>query len=181
MKLGDLKPGDKFTFADVASNASLGREAMAAGYTVAGMMGSVMVTTTDGSSFSITREVNVVEDIVPKYRDTYVAPLPVLPVTEKPERPGDPRFHALLKEIADLHDLKQADYGTGEDPLANIRASELWGIPAWVGAMVRLNDKVKRLQSLRKKGSLANESAKDSFLDVAVYSLLAYILYTEVK
>jgi hypothetical protein len=94
-------------------------------------------------------------------------------------RPGDPRFHALLKEIADLHDKKQQDYGTSGDPLANIRGSEQWGIPSWVGAMVRANDKVKRLQKLAKEGSLANEAARDSFMDLAVYALLALILFEE--
>jgi hypothetical protein len=96
-------------------------------------------------------------------------------------RPGDPRFHALLAEIATLHDKKQQDYGTNGDPLANIRGSEQWGIPSWVGAMVRANDKVKRLQKLAKEGGLANESARDSFMDLAVYALLALILFEEVQ
>ena len=46
---------------------------------------------------------------------------------------------------------KQDDYGRGNDPFANVRASSDWGIPAWVGSMVRLNDKVKRLQSFAIK------------------------------
>lgn len=93
--------------------------------------------------------------------------------------PGDPRLHALLREIGFLHDKKQEDYGTDEDPFANVRQSEQWGVPAWVGAMVRLNDKVKRLQAFAQKGSLANESAEDSMMDIAVYALIALILYRE--
>ena len=93
--------------------------------------------------------------------------------------PGDPRLHTLLAEIGELHDRKQQDYGTDSDPFANVRASELWGIPAWVGAMIRLNDKVKRLQTLALRGNLANESPKDSFMDIAVYALIASILYEE--
>lgn len=89
------------------------------------------------------------------------------------------RFHDLLREMGELHDKKAQDYGTGEDPLANVRASTHWGIPAWVGAMVRLNDKVVRLQSLAAKGVLANEAAVDSFMDIAVYALIARILYEE--
>jgi hypothetical protein len=46
--------------------------------------------------------------------------------------------------------------------------------------MVRANDKVKRLQKLAKEGGLANESARDSFMDLAVYALLALILFEEV-
>jgi len=93
--------------------------------------------------------------------------------------PGDPRLHELLVEIGELHDRKQEDYGTDEDPFANVRQSEQWGIPAWVGAMVRLNDKVKRLQNFAKKGTLANESAEDSMMDIAVYAIIALILYRE--
>lgn len=92
---------------------------------------------------------------------------------------GDPRFHALLKQIGDLHDKKQQDYGTDGDPLANVRASQEWGMPAWVGALLRLNDKVHRLKQFARRGSLANESAEDSMLDIAVYALIALILYRE--
>ncbi len=94
---------------------------------------------------------------------------------------GDPRFHAILTELGLLHDKKQADYGRGADPLANIRASVEWGIPPWVGALVRLNDKVHRLKSLRLNGKLANESAIDSLNDIAVYAILARILLEEAQ
>ena len=49
---------------------------------------------------------------------------------------GDARFHALLAEIAELHDKKQQDYGRTADPFANVRATEEWGMPGWVGAMI---------------------------------------------
>lgn len=104
--------------------------------------------------------------------------VPPTPYSVKREA-GDPRFHKILKEMAELHDRKQQDYGTSGDPLANIRGSEQWGIPAWIGAMVRANDKVKRLQTLAQKGQLANESAVDSFMDLAVYAILARILFEE--
>lgn len=92
---------------------------------------------------------------------------------------GDPRFHALLKEIGELHDLKQEDYGVDADPFANVRASQEFGVPPWIGALVRLNDKVTRLKAFARKGTLANESAKDSMLDIMVYAGIAYILYEE--
>lgn len=97
-----------------------------------------------------------------------------------PQRhPNSARFHELLRIAGDTHDRKQTDYGKGDDPFANVRASEEWGVDGWVGAMVRLTDKVRRLQSLRGKGYLANESALDSFLDIAVYALIAYVLYEQ--
>lgn len=104
------------------------------------------------------------------YEDSFV------PVTR---HPSSARFHELLKEAGDLHDRKQTDYGRGDDPFANVRASDEWGIPGWVGAMVRLSDKVRRLQALATKGALANEAAVDSFMDIAVYALIARVLYEQ--
>jgi hypothetical protein len=92
---------------------------------------------------------------------------------------GDPRFHALIEEIRATHNQKQRDYGTTADPFANVRGSQDWGIKPWIGAMVRANDKVKRLQKYAREGNLANESARDSFVDLAVYSLIALILHDE--
>lgn len=93
--------------------------------------------------------------------------------------PSSARFHELVEEIADLHDMKQADYGVGHDPFANVRASQDWGISGWVGAMVRLTDKVRRLMSLARKKHLVNEAALDSFKDIAVYALIACVLFEE--
>ncbi len=92
---------------------------------------------------------------------------------------GDPRFRALLREIGQLHDQKQADYGTGEDPFANVRASREFGVPPWIGAMIRLNDKITRVKSFIQHGHLVNESLIDSFRDIMVYAGIAEILYRE--
>jgi hypothetical protein len=91
--------------------------------------------------------------------------------------PSSQRFHDLLKEIGELHDKKQKDYGTDADPFANVRNTAAWGIEPWVGALIRLNDKVVRLQKLSQSGELANEAAEDSMRDIAVYALIALVLY----
>jgi hypothetical protein len=95
--------------------------------------------------------------------------------------PNSIRFHELLKELGDLHDKKSFDYGSDKDPLANVRASAEFGVPAWVGALIRLNDKIVRLKSFARKGELKNESAEDSMKDIAVYALIALILYEQEK
>ena len=100
-------------------------------------------------------------------------------MTEKQN--GDPRYKALLDELWLLHCKKAADYGADNDYLANLRASEAFGIPAWLGALIRLNDKVKRLQTFAKKRTLANESVQDTLMDLAAYSLLVLILFQEEK
>lgn len=93
--------------------------------------------------------------------------------------PASETFHAILHEMGELHDRKQQDYGKDDDPFANVRASEEWGMPAWVGAMVRATDKVRRLQSFAAKGELANESVIDAFNDLAVYAVIARVLYEQ--
>lgn len=93
--------------------------------------------------------------------------------------PLSARFHEILQELGDLHDRKQQDYGRDKDPFANVRGSEEWGVRPWVGAMIRANDKIKRLQNFAVKGSLANESAEDSFRDLAVYAIIGLVLREE--
>lgn len=92
---------------------------------------------------------------------------------------GHPGFFLALMELARLHAKKGADYGTGQDLLANVRASEAFGVPAWVGTLIRANDKIKRLQSFAIKGVLANEAAEDSLIDLAAYAVIALILLRE--
>lgn len=92
---------------------------------------------------------------------------------------SDDPFLIKLSELASLHIRKSQDYGTKGDPLANVRASEAFGIPAWVGAMVRANDKMKRIQAFVTNGKLENEALVDSFMDLAVYTVIAWVLYEE--
>lgn len=99
--------------------------------------------------------------------------------SESTRHPSSQRFHDLIAELAELHDRKQSDYGSGVDPFANVRSTEGFGVPAWVGALIRLNDKITRLQNLHKNGSLNNEAAEDSFRDIAVYAIIGLVLYEE--
>jgi len=92
---------------------------------------------------------------------------------------GSARFHSILQEMGQLHDQKQRDYGLPLDPFSNVRASIEWGVPSWVGCMVRATDKLRRLQTFAKTGTLANESVRDSFLDLAVYSIIGLCLFDE--
>jgi hypothetical protein len=82
---------------------------------------------------------------------------------------------------ADLHDKKQKDYGRKDDPFANVRSAEEWGIEPWIGAMNRATDKVKRLQQFAQTGTLENEGVLDSFDDLIVYAGIAKVLYLEAR
>ena len=90
---------------------------------------------------------------------------------------GSERFHEILHELGELCDEKEADYAV--TPFSNIRGGAEWGVEPWVGAMIRANDKVKRLQKFAREGKLANESVQDSFRDLAVYAVIALVLYEE--
>ena len=92
---------------------------------------------------------------------------------------SDTRFREILKELQEMHDKKQEDYGKVGDPFSNVRSSEDFGIPAWVGSLVRGNDKMRRLQKAAAGESLVNESVEDSLLDLAVYAIIALILFRE--
>ena len=92
---------------------------------------------------------------------------------------GHPEYLKLLDEMKELHCRKAADYGRGADPFANVRAAADFGMPAWVGVMVRANDKMHRIKSFLQNGSLKNESVEDSLKDLAAYALIALVLYRE--
>lgn len=93
--------------------------------------------------------------------------------------PKSEEFHALLKEMGDMHDRKQADYGRSDDPFANVRASSDFGVEAWIGCMIRANDKMRRIQTAAQGSELKNEGVEDSLLDLAVYAIIGLILYRE--
>ena len=89
------------------------------------------------------------------------------------------RFDDILAEMSALHSKKGADYGGVNDPYANVRASQEFGVPPWIGALVRLHDKITRIKSFIRNGNLQNESLKDSIDDIGVYAVIMRLLYEE--
>lgn len=102
-------------------------------------------------------------------------------IADKARHGGDPEYLKLLDELRELHASKSADYGSGEDPLANLRATAELGVPPWLGCMVRVRDKFSRVCSLVRNGRLRNEPIEDNLKDMAVYCLLALKLYREMQ
>ena len=89
-------------------------------------------------------------------------------------------FYDLCDRMKEMHGKKSFDYGSAHDPLANIRNGAMFvGIEPWKGAMVRLSDKVTRLATYNRTGSLHFEGVEDTLLDLASYALLALVLYRE--
>lgn len=89
---------------------------------------------------------------------------------------GNAVFLAILDEMRALHLKKAADYGSDADPLANVRSAVDVGLRPEVGAWIRARDKVHRIDSFFRRGSLENESVEDSLLDLAAYSLIALVM-----
>lgn len=96
-------------------------------------------------------------------------------------RHGDPRFYALLEEIADLHSRKNHDYARSDEPLSNFTRAKAFGIEPWRGVLIRMSDKWGRIEELSKGKTPKNESLRDSLIDNAVYSLICVLLLEDVK
>jgi hypothetical protein len=92
---------------------------------------------------------------------------------------GDP-FKRELAEIADLHDTKKSDYTGGDShPLSNYQfSSNFVGVSAFEGMMMRMQEKMMRLQSLIRKvkegGGVAvsDESVADTCRDISIIATL---------
>ena len=88
-------------------------------------------------------------------------------------------FDDALDELKMLHDAKNHDYATAENPYKNLEGVERIGIEAWRGIVIRLMDKFERVQQYCVNGELAikSEGMEDTFKDIAIYSTLAMILF----
>ena len=88
-------------------------------------------------------------------------------------------FDDALDELEMLHDAKNHDYATAENPYKNLEGVERIGIEAWRGIVIRLMDKFERVEQYCTNGELAikSEGMEDTFKDIAVYSTLAMILF----
>lgn len=98
---------------------------------------------------------------------------------DNPPLLGSHEFRAKLRALRLLHAKKATDYGSDDDPFANIRASEMSGIEPWRGAWVRASDKVFRMNRYCNRGSLANEGVTDTLEDLASYCLITSLLHAE--
>jgi len=84
-------------------------------------------------------------------------------------------FDEQLRRIAKLHDKKQHDYA-GNILYKNLRDF------GWKGVVVRIGDKYHRLKNIAKgQKPVVEETVIDTLMDLAVYSLIAIILYNEEK
>jgi hypothetical protein len=96
------------------------------------------------------------------------------------ERPGSLAFMEVLEELRATHLKKSQDYGDPADALANIRSgASLVGVEPWRGCLIRVADKIQRIKSFCRDGSLANEGFEDALLDLASYAVIALVMFRE--
>lgn len=86
----------------------------------------------------------------------------------------NPKFHAALKKMAEIHDKKSADYATDKNRYSNFEeAAATAGVTVDDVFATLIGIKLARLKELLKSGKTpANESVQDTRLDLAVYSVL---------
>lgn len=106
----------------------------------------------------------------------------------QPSMVGDARFFAMLSELAEMHTDRSRSYGIydaqeqgfADDPLSNQRyASPDFGIDAWVYALMRANECMRRLQGQVITSEPGNADLRKSFLDLASHTLIALVFYEE--
>lgn len=89
----------------------------------------------------------------------------------------------LLDDQRELHVHKSAGYSGKDnpDPWANFRRCEDFGVPAYMGCLIRLSDKYQRVISLLKcaENDQVNESLRDTLMDLSAYAMITICLYEE--
>jgi len=80
------------------------------------------------------------------------------------------KFEEITNEIADMLEKKNNDYGD-----SNLTKYGMFGI------IVRLSDKLARLENLQNKNAEVDESVEDTLKDIAGYAINAIRLKREGK
>jgi len=91
------------------------------------------------------------------------------------------RFMEVIDRMTSIHKKKDADYSGDNSSLGNFRESEKLGIPAWVGAFVRLQDKYARACNLIRSSVavVEDETLEDTLIDLANYAVIVLCLLKE--
>ena len=98
---------------------------------------------------------------------------------------GHPRFYKILQEVlAPLHSRKAEAYEGSGAHYANYKDSGQWFTTndgAVRYALMRLQEKLKRVRNLLDGAKPGDESVLDSLDDIAIIAVIARILYEEIN
>ena len=89
----------------------------------------------------------------------------------------------ILDNMQSVYEAKDSDYSATGLPMGNLRKCEDAGIDAWRGCLVRIGDKMSRLENFLKEKEylVISEKAEDTVVDLANYAILMSCLLEELK
>ena len=89
----------------------------------------------------------------------------------------------ILDNMQAVYEAKDSDYSATGLPMGNLRKCEDAGIDAWRGCLVRIGDKMSRLENFLKEKEylVISEKAEDTVVDLANYAILMSCLIEEIK
>ena len=88
--------------------------------------------------------------------------------------------HKILKHMHTTYEAKDNDYSATGLPMGNLRKCEDAGIEAWRGCIVRMGDKISRLENfVNQNAYMVSEKAEDTIIDLANYAILCNCLLNE--
>jgi hypothetical protein len=99
------------------------------------------------------------------------------------ERFKDDTALDILNNMQAVYEAKDNDYSATGLPMGNLRKCEDAGIEAWRGCLVRIGDKMSRLENFLKEKEylVISEKAEDTVVDLANYAILMSCLLEELK
>jgi len=99
------------------------------------------------------------------------------------ERFKDDTALDILDNMQAVYEAKDNDYSATGLPMGNLRKCEDAGIDAWRGCLVRIGDKMSRLENFlnEKEYLVISEKAEDTVIDLANYAILMSCLIEEIK
>jgi hypothetical protein len=99
------------------------------------------------------------------------------------ERFKDDTALDILDNMQAVYEAKDNDYSATGLPMGNLRKCEDAGIDAWRGCLVRIGDKMSRLENFLKEKEylVISEKAEDTVVDLANYAILMSCLIEEIK
>jgi hypothetical protein len=99
------------------------------------------------------------------------------------ERFKDETALNILYNMQSVYEAKDNDYSATGLPMGNLRKCEDAGIEAWRGCLVRIGDKMSRLENFLKEKEylVISEKAEDTVVDLANYAILMSCLLEEIK
>ncbi len=89
---------------------------------------------------------------------------------------------ANFLKCIEIMEAKSKDYAKNTDPFANFRACEMFGVPLERGILVRIIDKISRINNLfDKEADVKDESIDDTIRDAINYLNIISIYLKEKK